>query len=120
MEVPRGGLHRGGCRKRRDRADADIGLHERINDRLDERIAILLTWLHHTADLWRTCATHPNHHAWWATNVAPVLDAVTAWHGFDVSGARARAGRGTASGTPMTASPPVEDAAQAPGHQASG
>ena len=101
----------------RDQPDADIGRRERI----DERVAILLTWLHHVADLWRKCDTHPNHQIWWATNVAPVLDAVAAWHGSDVSSARARAGRGTGSGgAPMTASPPVEDAAQAPGHQADG
>ena len=52
---------------------------ERIDERIDERVAILLTWLHHAAGLWRKCATHPNHHIWWATNVAPVLDAVAAW-----------------------------------------
>ena len=92
----------------------------RRDERIDERVAILLTWLHHVADLWRKRATHPNHHIWWATNVAPVLDAVAAWHGFDVSSARARAGRGTASGAPMTTSPPVEDAAQARGNQAEG
>lgn len=76
-----GGLvdrERDALRSARDRADSEIGLHERINDRLDERIAILLTWLHHVADLWRKRATQPNQHAWWATNVAPVLDAVAA------------------------------------------
>jgi hypothetical protein len=114
-----GGLldrERNALRAARDQPDADIGHRERI----DERVAILLTWLHHAADLWRRCATDPNHHIWWATNVAPVLDAVAAWHGFDVSSARARAGRGTANGAPMTTSPPVEDAAQAQGNQADG
>jgi Phosphotransferase enzyme family len=114
-----GGLldrERNALRAARDRPDADIGHRGRI----DERVGILLTWLHHAADLWRTCATHPDHHTWWATNVAPVLDAVAAWHGFDVSSARARAGRGTANGAPMTTSPPVEDAAPAPGPQADG
>jgi hypothetical protein len=114
-----GGLldrERDALRAARDQPDAHVGHRERI----DERVAILLTWLHHAADLWRRCATDPNHHIWWATNVAPVLDAVAAWHGFDVPSARARAGRGTASGAPMTTSPPVEDAAQAPGHQADG
>ena len=96
--------------------DADIGHRERI----DERVAILLTWLHHAADLCRKRATHPNHHSWWATNVAPVLDAVAPWHGLDVSSARARAGRGAANGAPMTTSPRVEDAAPAPGNQANG
>jgi hypothetical protein len=112
-----GGLldrERNALRAARDQPDADIGHRERI----DEHVAILLTWLHHAADLWRTCATHPNHHIWWATNVAPVLDAVAAWDGSDVSSARARAGGATTSGAPMTTSPPVEDAAQAEGHQA--
>jgi hypothetical protein len=121
--VRAGGLldrERNALRAARDRPDADIGGRERIHERIDERVAILLTWLHHAAGLWRTCATHPDHHARWATNVAPVLDAVTAWHGSDVSSARARAGRGAASGAPMATSPPVEDAAQAPGHQADG
>jgi hypothetical protein len=103
-------------RAARDRLNANIGDRERI----DERVAILLTWLHHAVDLWRKGATHPNHHIWWATNVAPVLDAVAAWHGFDVSTAGTRAGHGTASGAPMTTSPPVDDAAQAPGYQADG
>ena len=110
-----GGLsdrERNALRAARDRSDADIGDRERI----DEGVAILLTWLHHVVDLWRKRATPPNQHIWWATNVAPVLDAVAAWRGFDVSSARARAGRGTASGAPMTTSPPVEDAAQAPGY----
>jgi Phosphotransferase enzyme family len=73
-----------------DRPDADIGAGRRINERIDERVAILLTWLHHTANLWRKSATNPNHHAWWAANVAPVLDAVAAWHGPDVPSARAQ------------------------------
>jgi len=114
-----GGLsdrERHALRAARDRTDADIGHRERI----DERVGILLTWLHHAADLCRTRATHPNQHIWFATNVAPVLDAVAAWHGFDVSSARARAGRGVAHGAPMTRSQPVEDAARAPGNQATG
>ena len=60
-----------------DHADADIGDGECI----DERIAIVLTWLHQIADLWRKRATSPNHHIWWAANVAPVLDAVAVWRG---------------------------------------
>jgi Phosphotransferase enzyme family len=126
-----GGLtdrERNALRAARDRPDADIGDRERI----DERVAILLTWLHRAADLWRKCDTHPNHHIWWATNVAPVLDAVAGWDGLDVSSARARPGggsppvtrqpasRGTASGAPLTTSPPVEDAAPARGNQADG
>jgi hypothetical protein len=114
-----GGLldrERNALRAARDQPDAHIAHRERI----DERVAILLTWLHHAADLWRRCATDPNHHIWWATNVAPVLDAVAAWHGFDVPSARAHAGRCTASGAPMTTSPPVKDAAQAQGNQDDG
>ncbi len=118
-----GGLsdrERNALRAARDRPDADIGDCERIDARIDERVAILLTWLHHAAGLWRKCATDPNQHLWLATNVAPVLDAVAAWHGFDVSSARARTGRGAASGAPMATSPPVEDAAQAQGNQPDG
>jgi phosphotransferase family enzyme len=91
----------------RDQSDTDIGDREAI----DECVAILLTWLHRVAGLWLQRATHPNQHIWWATNVAPVLDAVAGWRGSDVPAARARAGRGTVSGAPMTTSPAVEDAA---------
>jgi hypothetical protein len=118
-----GGLsdrERNALRAAHDRADADIGNRSPVNERIDERVAILLTWLHHAAGLWRKCATHPNHHIWWAANVAPVLDAVAAWHGLNASGARARASGAAASGAPMTTSPPVEDAAPAQGHQADG
>ena len=103
---------RNALRAAHDRTDADIGPGEHI----DERVAILLTWLHHIADLWHKCATQPNHHTWLATNVAPVLDAVAAWRGFDVSSTRTRTGRVA----PMTRSSPVEDAAQAQGNQADG
>ena len=118
-----GGLsdrERNALRAARDRPDADFGDRKRIDECIDERVAILLTWLHRTADLWRKCATHPNHHTWWSTTVAPVLDAVAAWPRIDVSRARARAGGGTASGAPVTTSSPFGDAAQAPGHQADG
>jgi hypothetical protein len=57
------------------RDHADIGDGECI----DERIAIVLTWLHQVARSWRKRATRPNHHIWWATNVAPVLDAAAVW-----------------------------------------
>lgn len=82
-----GGLsdhERSALRAARERADGDAGLR----DRVDERIAILLTWVHHVADMWRKRATLPNQHTWWATNVVPVLDAVAAGHGFDISGAQ--------------------------------
>jgi Phosphotransferase enzyme family len=86
-----GGLsdrERKALRGARDRSNANIGDRGRIDGRVDERVAILLAWLHHAADWWRKWATHPNHHIWWATNVAPVLDAVAAWDGFGVSRAR--------------------------------
>ncbi len=111
-----GGLldrERNALRAARDRADADFGDREWIDESIDERAAILVTWLHHTVDLWRKCATHPNHHTWWATHVAPVLDTVAAWDGLDVSTLGAPAGRGTADGAPMAMSPPVDDAVQA-------
>jgi hypothetical protein len=114
-----GGLsdsERNALRAARNRADADIGDHEGTDERIDERLAILLTWLHHVGDLWRKRATHPNHHIWWAANVAPVLHAVAAGQGFDPSTARL----GAASGAPMTTSPPVGDAARAHGNQADG
>jgi hypothetical protein len=86
-----GGLsdrERNALRAARDRTDADIGDRGRIDEHIDERVAILLTWLHHTADLWRKRATHPNQHIWFATNVVPVLDAVAAWRESDASSAR--------------------------------
>lgn len=76
-----GGLsdrERNTLRAARDRSYPDIGDRERIDARIDERVAILLTWLHHAAELCRKRATHPNHHIWWATNVAPVLDCLDA------------------------------------------
>jgi hypothetical protein len=76
-----GGLsdrERNALRAAGDQRDADIGDGERI----EERVAILLTWLHHVADLWGKRATHPNQQIWWATNVAPVLDAVATWRGW--------------------------------------
>jgi len=118
-----GGLadrERKALRAARDQTDVDIGDRKRGNERIDERVAILVTWLHHAADLWRKCAIQPNHQIWWTTNVTPVLDAVRTWDGFDVSSARTRAGRGAARVAPMTMSPPVEDAAQARGNQADG
>jgi phosphotransferase family enzyme len=57
------------------------GNHKRADAQIDERVAILLTWLHRIADMWRKRATHPNQHHWWAANVAPVLFAVAAEHG---------------------------------------
>ena len=92
-----GGLsdrERNARRSGRDRTDANADDYPRIDERIDERVAILLTWLHHAGDLWRKCVTHPNHHVWWATNVAPVLDAV-AGSGMEALGSRAGARRGT-------------------------
>jgi hypothetical protein len=96
-------------RATRDRPGTDISDRERI----DERVAILLTWLHHVAELWRKGAADPNHHIWWATNVAPVLHTIAEWPGFNVSRTRARAGRSAASAAPMAASPRVANAAPA-------
>jgi O-antigen/teichoic acid export membrane protein len=45
-------------------------------DQLDERAAILLTWLHHAADMWRKCSAYREHRIWWAANIAPVLRVV--------------------------------------------
>lgn len=103
----------------RERSDAEIGDHESGEAHLDDRVAILLTWLHRTADVWRKRATHPNQHVWWATNVAPVLDTVAARHGFDVAGERARASRRAGGGAPTTPAP-AEDAAPDQGNYVDG
>lgn len=50
--------------------------HERRHDTLDERIMILLAWLHHVAELRRKCNRYREHRIWWALNVEPVLHAV--------------------------------------------
>jgi hypothetical protein len=50
---------------------------------IDERLGILLAWLHHTAALCRKDAAQPGRHGWLAANVTPVLEAVAAWRGFD-------------------------------------
>jgi hypothetical protein len=114
-----GGLsdrERSALRAAHHRPDADIGHRERI----DERIAIVLTWLHHAADSWRKRETPPDHHTWWATNVAPVLDAVAVWLEFDVPSVGFRAGRGAVSVAPMTAPPRVGDAPRAQRNRADG
>jgi phosphotransferase family enzyme len=67
------------------RAARSGGADGDADEPVDEHIAILLTWLHRTADSWRKRAILPNHHVWWATTVAPVLDAVAPLQGFDVS-----------------------------------
>jgi hypothetical protein len=60
-------------RAARDRSNMDSGNRERIDECVDERIAILLTWLHHAVGLCRKRPADPNHHIW-ATTVAPVLN----------------------------------------------
>lgn len=45
-------------------------------DRIDEEALILLTWLHHAAEMWRKCTTYHQHRIWWTANIAPVLRAV--------------------------------------------
>jgi hypothetical protein len=52
-------------------------------DGIDERVAILLAWLHHSAAVCRTDADRSQLDGWLASDVAPVLDAVATWHGFD-------------------------------------
>jgi hypothetical protein len=81
--------------------------------RIDERIAIVLTWLRQAAGSWRKRETPPDHHTWWATDVAPVLDAVAAWLEVDVPSSGSRAGRGAVRVVPMTTATPVGDAPQA-------
>ncbi len=63
----------------RDRTDSDAGDPAFDTGGVDERVAVLLTWLHRVADVWRKRATQPNHHVWWATTVAPVIDLAAAW-----------------------------------------
>jgi hypothetical protein len=63
---------------------------------IDERLAILLAWLHHAAASIRRNAGSPTHDEWLAVNVTPVLDVVATWRGFDVASRRAatRTGHG--------------------------
>lgn len=114
-----GGLsdtERSALRAARGRPDAVIADRGHIDEAIDERLAILLTWLHRVADLWRRSTTPPNHHAWWATNVAPVLAAVR--EGFDVS--VARGGRGGAGGSaPMSGVPAAAGGAPSAGRGSS-
>ncbi len=96
--------------------NALLAAHDRCDvessdgDRIGERVAILLAWLHHAADMWRKRATLPDHHTWWNTNVAPVLDAVAAWHGSGVATAYSKP-----RGAPMVPLSPDEPAAPATG-----
>ncbi len=79
-----GGLsdhERNALRAARDRSNTDSGDRERIDECVDERIAILLTWLHHAVDLCRKRPTDRNHHIW-ATTVAPVLNYAAAVFDF--------------------------------------
>jgi Phosphotransferase enzyme family len=71
-----GGLsdrERNALRAARDRSNTDSSDRDRIDECVDERHAILLTWLHHAVDLCRKRPTDRNHHIW-ATTVAPVLN----------------------------------------------
>jgi phosphotransferase family enzyme len=61
---------------------------------IDERLAILLAWLHHAAASLRNNAALPTHDDWLDVNVTPVLDVVATWRGFDVAGRRAATRRG--------------------------
>ena len=42
-------------------------------EKLDERVVILLTWLHHIADLSGKCGDYRKQRVWWALNAQPVL-----------------------------------------------
>ncbi|OBG29099.1 hypothetical protein A5672_03460 [Mycobacterium alsense] len=115
-----GGLsdrERSALRAAHDRSYAGTGHRQR--ERIDERVAILLTWLHHAAGVWRACATEPDQHKGCAASAARVLNAVAAWQGCDVSRA-VQTGRGTASVPTMTGPSRVAVAAQAQGNQADG
>ncbi|MEB4210091.1 aminoglycoside phosphotransferase family protein [Mycobacterium sp. 94-17] len=81
----------------RRRPDGEIAEPGPVDDFVDERVAILLTWLHRVADLWRKRATPPNQHTWFAANVSPVLAGT--WHRTNSS-----------HGAPRTASPPGDNA----------
>jgi hypothetical protein len=59
------------------------------SERVDERVAILLTWLHHVAVLLRKNTGGSMRASWLATNVSPVLDVVADWRGFDGADRRA-------------------------------
>ncbi len=54
-------------------------------DGIDERVAILLAWLHRSAQVCSADADRLQLDAWLASDVAPVLDAVTEWRGLDAS-----------------------------------
>jgi len=54
------------------------GGQEERGEGLDECKAILLAWLHHSADLWRKCGTLRTHPIWWAADFAPALRTVAA------------------------------------------
>jgi O-antigen/teichoic acid export membrane protein len=48
---------------------------EPSGDPIDERVLILLAWLHHVAELRRKCGLYRENGVWWAFNGAPVLRA---------------------------------------------
>jgi O-antigen/teichoic acid export membrane protein/GT2 family glycosyltransferase len=60
-----------------DQAGAPLPSDTR-HDVLDERAIILLTWLHHVAELPHKCALYREHRVWWGLNVEPVLRAFAA------------------------------------------
>jgi len=49
---------------------------EAAPDEIDERALVLLSWLHHVAELWRKCELYRESRVWWAFNGEPVLRAV--------------------------------------------
>ncbi|MFD4439521.1 glycosyltransferase [Nocardia sp. NPDC058519] len=68
-------LRAGGLTERERRRLDLVGGAAARGDPLDERIAILLTWLHHVAALSRKCGVYREHRVWWALNAEPVLRA---------------------------------------------
>ena len=69
---------RAGHLAERERRQLDIACDSTRNTDIDERVLILLAWLHHAAQLHRKCSTFRNHRVWWALNAQPVLRAFRA------------------------------------------
>ena len=70
-------LRAGGLAKR-ERRPLEVAYGSPRNTDIDERVLILLTWLHHVAQLNRKCSVYRNHRIWWALNAQPVLRAFRA------------------------------------------
>ncbi|MDT5075606.1 MAG: hypothetical protein QOJ80_243 [Mycobacterium sp.] len=64
---------RAGHLTERERRPLDIGCGSTRKTDVDDRVLILLAWLHHVAQLNRKCGVYRNHRIWWALNAQPVL-----------------------------------------------